>query len=153
MMIENNIKKITIISNNVCYGHIPENNEIIKQRLTILNGGRIYLYRYIFHDILVKEEIFSISRQKSEKIIHQLVNYFNTAKTSVIKLDGGLWNIIMTAENGKQHKINGSICNDTKFWYHKFSKIVRKTLNRDYLFVLDGDALDYDINIGIIGSI
>ncbi len=142
MLISENIKKITIITNTLTCWHIPEADEIIKQRLTILNDGRIYLYQYIFHEILVKKELFSIDRQMAEKIIGRLVDYFNKIQEKVVVMDGGLWDIIMTTENGKQHKINGSICNDTKFWYHKFSKFVRKELNKDYLFLLDDDVID-----------
>ena len=40
------VKKITLISNNICYGPSPKADEEVEQRLTILKNGRVWFSGY-----------------------------------------------------------------------------------------------------------
>lgn len=42
------LKKIRIVSNNVCYGSMPESDEEVEQHLTINNEGRVWFFGYNF---------------------------------------------------------------------------------------------------------
>lgn len=78
---EGTLRKIQLISNNICYGPCPESEDEIEQHLTITADGRVWFSRYRFgnpgsYRELIEKLTFSISPEAVEKIMGAVTDYF-----------------------------------------------------------------------------
>ncbi|WP_092564133.1 hypothetical protein [Anaeromicropila populeti] len=70
------IRKVRIVSNNICYGPEPLPEDEVEQRLTISVSGRVWFTGYKYANGFSKFEIcrrqhFSIGRPKEENQLHK----------------------------------------------------------------------------------
>ena len=61
-----NIKKFTLVSNNICYGPEPKSGEEIKQRLTVNANGQVWFRGYQYCNgsyIVIRRDKLKIPKQ------------------------------------------------------------------------------------------
>lgn len=134
------IKKITIDSNALCYGPMPEPEDIIRQRITITTLGKVYISQYTFSGVRVDRKILTIDEYDAEDMVYDLVEYFERKETDFEVTDVGSWDLTITSINGKEYKFDGSLYYAQGDWLQEFSKNLRKYLKRWDLFVFDGNT-------------
>ncbi len=138
-MFINKIRKFTLVSNNLCYGPAPEEEEIIEQRLTITTAGKVYLRKYAFSGNVVESKIISIDKDDAYDIVNDLVDYFNDNPIIMFATDIGTWELAFFGEDKTKHVFNGSLGYDYHEWLGRFSCNLRKYLKEWDLFVFDGN--------------
>ena len=137
------LKKIQLISNNMCFGPAPEPDEEIEQHLTITNAGRVWLSHYCYNPpdytrTLTSKEMFTISKDAVNNIMEAVTKYFSSDYEALDATDIGSWELMLTNTDGIKLKVFGSLCGNSLFPDIGLSDIIRKNLGRDDLFLFDG---------------
>lgn len=142
-LFEGKLKKMQLVSNNVCYGPPPEPNDEVEQHLTITDNGRMWLTRRSFGgfgsdgDIIAKLTS-SIPVEITTEILDAISDYFSQETVADLATDVGTWELTLTNTEGKSYKVYGSLCFDADSPLSYLSDLIRKRLCMDNLFVFDG---------------
>lgn len=145
---EGTLRKIRLVSNNICYGPMPKPNDEVEQRLTITADGRVWLSRYRFTSGLIEKRSFSISAEAVKKIMDSVSDIFKNRDIDCFVTDSGSWKLALTNTKGKVFDFGGSLCNFLYLELDELSDLIRAELSRDDLFVFDGNP-DYVTRIEI----
>lgn len=132
------IRKITIESDNVCYGPMPEIDEITHQRLTISAKGRVDITTRTYVGTVVEKKHFYVDKFDSKELVQDLVDYFQERPLITYATDVGSWDLTIESESGKKYVFNGALIADEDDFFSEYSIKVRKYLKRRDLFVFDG---------------
>lgn len=148
---QGSVKKIQIISNNICYGHCPEPDEEVEQRLTINADGRVWFSGYNFgqdfHNYLCgRRKNFTIGKKAAAPILNAIGTYFSTAHDTTFVTDIGRWDVTITNTEGKPYQYTGSICCDFIAVDVDLSDLIRDILDLPDLFVFDGNSKPDSVN-------
>lgn len=138
------LKKIRIVSNNICYGPMPDPDDEVEQHLTINDEGRIWFSGYNFGHGGEKYEKarnrnFKIEKSDIDKLFGTIATYFGNGYDEIFATDIGDWVMELTNTDGKIYKIRGSLCADFDYDGIDLSDLVRETVGMDDLFVFDGN--------------
>ena len=138
------LKRIQLISNNMCYGPCPEPEDEIEQRLTITEDGHIWLSRYCYGKketslTLMGKEAFSIPSEDAEYIMEKVTEYFKSDFDIPFVTDVGSWELTLTNAEGMKYKVSGPLCQDLYVAEEGLSDIIRSRLGRNDLFVFDAN--------------
>jgi hypothetical protein len=90
------LKKMRVISNNICYGPMPEPNEEVEQHLTINNEGRVWFSGYNFgcggeRYEKARSKNFKIDKDATDKLFDAIAAYFGNEYMEVFATDIGDW--------------------------------------------------------------
>ena len=137
-------QKVRIISNNVCYGPMPEPDEEIEQHITINAEGRVWFSAYNFgsgfgeHE-KARSKIYKIEKVSAAKVLNAIAHYFSNEYIEVFATDIGEWVMEITNTEGQVYKYRGSLIADFEVDGIDLSDMVRDTLGMDDLYVFDGN--------------
>ena len=139
------LKKMRIVSNNICYGPMPEPNEEVEQHLTINNEGRVWFSGYNFgcgreRYEKARNKNFKIDKVTADKMFDVIAAYFGNEYTEVFATDIGNWVMELTNTEGNTYKFRGSLCADFDYEDTDLSDLVRDTVGMDDLYVFDGNC-------------
>lgn len=134
------LKRARIISNNICDWPEPHLGDEIEQRISITEGKGIWLTRYRYGGPddrlqLMRREKIRTEDAVVEDILDAIAISFED-HVNDFELDVGSWTIELTDENGKVTKLNGSLIPNA---FDGLSDYIRERLNRDDLFLFDGN--------------
>lgn len=137
------LKKMRLISNNVCYGPCPEENEEVEQHLTISSDGRVWFSRYNFgrcgkYEMREKAQI-NIGSEEAAKILAYIKDYFTNKAIEVYATDVGTWELTLTDVNGAQTIEKGSLISDPFCDENLLCNILREHLPFNDMFLFDGN--------------
>ena len=143
-MFKGTIKKMKIVSNNICYGPMPEVDDEVEQHLTINNAGRVYFSAYNFgagfhNHIKNRERKFSIGKEKANELLDIVSAYFKKPFAIPYTTDVGDWELELTNNEGKVFKYKGSLSGTFFMEGVDISENIRQSLEMDDLFVFDGN--------------
>ena len=138
------LKKMRIVSNNICYGPMPEPDEEVEQHLTINNEGRIWFSGYNFgcggeRYEKARSKNFKIDKSAADKLFGAIAAYFSNEYTEIFATDIGDWVMELTNTEGVTYKFRGSLCADFDYEGTDLSDLVRDTVGMDDLYVFDGN--------------
>lgn len=136
--------KINIVSSDTGFGLAPGPEEEIEQRLTITANGRVWFSGYHFHMgyekyLCGRRKNFSIGKEAAAGILNSVGTYFSQEHEIEFATDIGIWNMIITNDEGKPYKYTGSSCCDFEVDGIDLSDLIRDTLGMPDLFVFDGN--------------
>jgi hypothetical protein len=137
---EGTLKRIRIISNNICFGPAPFPNDEVEQRISITSGGGIWLIRYRYGGaggrprLLGKEKI-PATEETIQRILDAAARSFKQYK-QVFATDVGSWDVELTNTEEKITKVSGPLIQES---FPRLSEFIRKQLRRDDLFLFDGN--------------
>ena len=134
-----NVKKIHLSSNAACYGLSPEPDEEIRQSLTFNSKGMVWLSGYNVDGVNLRSLFFRIDKEKSRTLISAYEEYFDDYEP-VFCTDTGMFDIELTAEDGKTHTFSGSL-SATGNNSAGLSDLTRDILNRKSVYAIDGNAV------------
>lgn len=108
-----------IVSNNICYGPMPEPNEEVEQHLSINNEGRVWFSGYNFglggeRYEKARSKNFKIEKVATDKLFVAIAAYFGNEYTEIFATDIGDWVMELTNTEGITYKFRGSLCADTR---------------------------------------
>lgn len=136
------MKKVQIISNNMCYGPAPRPNTEIEQHLTINDKGQVWFSRYRYGNgeeryPLINKEHLRITEVDAEEIL-RLADEVSKIEDDLFATDVGYWELTVTdSDNGVAKKAGSLIRTDLEA-IQTFCDKIRKALDRRGLFLLDG---------------
>jgi len=137
-------QKIRIISNNWCYGPMPEPEDEIEQHLTINSNGRVWFSVYAFGEIgkkhpRVRSTNYRIDPQKAKKVLDAIADYFSEPYEEIFATDIGDWKLLIANTDGQEFQYKGSLCADLVVEDTDLSELIRDTLGMDDLYAFDGN--------------
>ena len=144
-LFQGTLKKIQLISDNLCYGPCPEPTDEIEQHLTMLDDGRVWLTRYCYGTgeyKLLSKETYKVSSSAMKTILDAITDYFSKDHDVDRVTDCGSWDLILTNEYKQKLKASGSVFNDSLLGSKGLSEIIRTNLDHNDLFVFDGNIDD-----------
>ncbi len=139
------LKKMRIVSNNICYGPMPEPDEEVEQHLTINNEGRVWFSGYNFgcdgeRYEKARSKNFKIDKSAADKLFEAIETYFGNEYTEIFATDIGDWVMELTNTDGVAYRFRGSLCADFDYEGTDLSDLVRDTVGMDDLYVFDGNC-------------
>ena len=138
------LKKIRIISNNLCYGPCPEPDDEIEQHLTINAKGRVWFSSYAYGDGYnaykkTKSRNFTLKEVVTSKIFRAISTYFSNGYDEAFSTDIGDWIMELTNSEGTIYRFRGALCSNFEFEKVDLSDLIRESLGMDNLYVFDGN--------------
>lgn len=135
-------KKMKLVSNDICYGPMPEPDTEVEQHLTINAKGQVWLSRFRFGEgngkwPLINKEYFRIPESDAEEILRLSEAIINNPD-GLLAMDVGTWILIATDENGKKIEKTGSLIFQDNEITNSFCKTIRSAIGKQDLFLLDG---------------
>lgn len=145
------LKKVRIVSNNICYGPMPEPDVEVEQCLTINDEGRIWFSGYNFGNtgeqyIKARTKNFKIEKTSADKLLNALATCFSNEYDEIFATDIGNWIMELTNTEGNTYKFRGSLCANFDFEGIDLSDLVRDIVGMDDLYVFDGNSKPDVIN-------
>lgn len=139
------LKKMRIVSNNICYGPMPESKDEVEQHLTINDKGHVWFSGYNFGNGSERYEKartknFKIDKLAADRLLNALDTYFGTEYAEVFATDIGDWVMELTNTEGTIYKFRGSLCADFDYEGTDLSDLVRDTVGMNDLYVFDGNC-------------
>ena len=136
-----NIKKITIISNNLCYGPEPLPDEEIEQRLTINDKGRVWFSGYNYG-----RDVYSVGRRKQltiseydvDRLFHLIGLWVEERQIIIDATDIGDWKLTITETDGTTTQYSGALCGGMIVRFVNLTREFRRKIPIENLFVFDG---------------
>ena len=145
------LKKIRIVSNNICYGPMPDPDDEVEQHLTINDEGRVWFSGYNFGHSgeryeKARSKIFKIEKVATDRLLCAIAAYFGNEYDEIFATDIGNWEMELTNTEGTVYKFRGSLCADFDYEGIDLSDLVRDTVGMDDLYVFDGNCKPDVIN-------
>lgn len=137
------MKKLQIISNNMCYGPAPRSNTEIEQHLTINENGQVWFSRYRYGNgeeryPLISKECLRIAKEDAEVVL-KLADEVTKIEDDLFVTDVGYWELTITDDGNRIAKKTGSLIRQDSEIIQKLCDRIRSALNRTGLFLLDGE--------------
>lgn len=144
ILFKGKLRKIHIVSNNICYGPEPKPNDEIEQHLTINAEGRVWFSAYIYgggfrNHKKSRTKSFKIEKTMAKKVLDAFEKYFTGEYEEEFATDIGSWNMELTNTIGKSYSYQGSLCNHFEVDGVDLSDLIREALDMDDLYVFDGN--------------
>lgn len=151
LLFQGTLKKVRIVSNNICYGPVPEPDNEVEQHLTINDEGRVWFSGYNFGNvgeryIKSRSKNFKIEKADADKLLSAIAAYFSNEYTEIFADDVGNWVLDLTNTEGTTYKFHGSLFADFCYEGIQLSDLVRDTVGMDDLYVFDGNCKPDVIN-------
>lgn len=114
-LIEEEIRSIRIISNNICYGPELDSNKEVEQYLTIASSGRVWFsarnyQQYCENKGYCRKKQISIGKWKADFLL-RLISNISDEREYVT--DVGSYDIEIRYGNGRKREISGSLIGTT----------------------------------------
>lgn len=111
------LKKIRIVSNNICYGPMPDSDDEVEQHLTINDEGRVWFSGYNFGHggeryEKARSKNFKIEKVATDRLLCAIAAYFGNEYDEIFATDIGNWEMELTNTEGTVYKFRGSLCAD-----------------------------------------
>jgi len=140
-----------IVSNNICYGPMPEPNDEVEQHITINDEGRVWFSGYNYgcggeKYEKARSKNFKIDSATTNKLLNAISSYFGNEYIEIFSTDIGDWTMELTNTDGVTYKFRGSLCADFDYEGTDFSDPVRETVGMDDLYIFDGNCKPDVIN-------
>lgn len=130
-----------LVSNNICYGPMPEPGDIVEQHLSIRVDGHVWLsfYQYATVRKFIKSESkqINIEQSQAEYILGLVQDYFSSRETERFVTDVGVWDMELRSSMGEKWNRRGSLVSDNGD-LERISDVIRQSLDLPNLFCFDG---------------
>jgi hypothetical protein len=143
------IRKIRIISNNICYGPEPSSTDEVEQHLTISATGRVWFTGYNYDGGFGKYKIgrkqqFSIEKKIVDEILNLFSQYCEREHLLCYATDIGIWEMEITDTEDKKYIFKGSLCGAVSVGDTDLTDYIREQIPIDDLFIFDNISVDKD---------
>lgn len=144
-LFQGTLKKMRIVSNNICYGPMPKSDEEVEQHITINQEGQVWFTGYNFGHSderykKARSKNFKIDKAATDKLLGAITAYFGNAYTEIFATDIGNWIMELTNTDGVTYKFRGALCSNFDYKGTDLSDLVRDTVGMDDLYVFDGNC-------------
>ena len=148
-MIQLQIQKVKIISDNICYGPQPLPEDEVEQHLIISATGRVWFTAYKYangfgqYEICRKQQL-TIGEHVTKEILELFLRYINSDQLICFATDVGSWEMTITDTESKTYNFKGSLIGGVTVGNIDLTDYLRKQIPIDNLLVFDNIFLDSD---------
>ena len=141
------MKKMILLSNNVCYGPTPEIGSEIEQRLTVNSKGQVWFSGHNYNGDFIKFPLGRkvqkhIQSETAKKLLCDVLSYFKNIGP-FYATDGGCYELTLFFDDGKSEKITASLlCKNREM--KDLCDSIRKEIGINDLLLFDGNQSDGD---------
>jgi len=140
--------RLTLVSNMLSFGPMPEPGEEIEQRVTLRDDGRAYVTRCLQPRKRGQEHPVTLRPRCSEEEARAILDATLAAverEVIVCVTDVPVWELSLELENGSTIEARGSVLPDDGE-LDRVSEALRGALGAPWLFAFDGgpDYYDYE---------
>lgn len=139
LLFQGKLKKVKIVSNNICYGPCPNPGDEVEQHLTISSDGEALLTRYSYNEEIIEETRLHMDPENTKKILGNFEKSFSVAHEDCFVTDIGSWDVVLTNEEGREFSYSGSLMEQEESAVYGFSDMLREVTGRDDLLAFDGN--------------
>lgn len=137
-------QKFRLVSNNICYGPMPEPDDEVEQRLTLNADGWVWFSAYRFggdddRSLLSRSNSFRIDKATAKRILSALATNFSGEYLTFDATDIGTWKLEFTNTDGVTYEYCGSLCAEIIVDGIDLSDMIRDTFGMNDLYVFDGN--------------
>ncbi len=136
-----NIRKISLISNSLCFGFEPLLDEEIEQRLTINDKGQIWFSGYDYEEGVYsakRRKRLTISEYDVDILFHLISLWAEENQIIVDATDIGDWKLAITYSDGTITQYSGALCGGVSVGDINLTREFRRKIPIENLFVFDG---------------
>lgn len=141
------LQRVTIKSNSVGYGPLPEDNEEVEQRLTISRSGRVWFNSYSYSGMRLRRKQVWIGELQARRILDLIGTFFGACEEITLATDIGMWEMKLWDINGATCKFVGSLCCHFQVEGKDLSTTIREALGMDELLLFDEGLDEGEITI------
>lgn len=139
-LFQGTLKKIRLISNNICYGPCPEPEDEVEQDFVITSSGEVHLTRHSFNEKIIEDVRLSLTAKQTKWIFDRFTERFSEEFDIRLVTDIGSWDLFLTNEEGREFDYHGSLREPDRFEVTSgLSETLREMTGRDDLFAFDGN--------------
>jgi hypothetical protein len=137
------LKKMRLISNNLCYGPVPKPEDEIEQHLTLFSDGRVFFTGYKFGEFGIRKyqrkrtKNFKIDPTRAAYLLGNVGLYFSEYRELMFVTDIGTWTAELTNTEDEIFKDSGSLYMDLVVECIGLSALLRKYLEMPDLIGFD----------------
>ena len=136
------LKKITLVSNNICYGPEHEIGSEVEQRLTVNAKGGVWFSAYTYnrdfgHFPVGRKIQKKIPSETAEKLLGDILHYFEDNEVYFITDVGG-YDLTLFFDDETTEAISGPLLCENKE-LQKICDFARDTIGIDGMFMFDGN--------------
>ncbi len=140
------LRKMIIVAQIAQYDDLIDLDKPYTQSLTINSRGKVSVVTRNFQEQIIQRESFKIKNDLVWRLFNLIDNNFGPSKIFPRSNDLGFWRLEMLTDNRLVSEYNGPLIDiDDLGW---ISENFREILDRDYLFVFDGDFIEFSGNSG-----
>lgn len=136
-------EKIRLVSNNFCYGPMPDPEDEIEQHITIIRDGRVWFTGYSVKDgqklQKLRSRIFRIVPSSAERVLRCIASYFEKSHDLIGAKDAGTWNLRIINDGGDTFDFSDSLQTHICVDGTDCSALLRKALGMWELLAFDGE--------------
>ena len=134
--VERTVQRICLISDNLCYGPCPAEDDEITQRLTIRRDGRIFLTVCNYRDAELYRQWLRCSPVRAGNLLDKIAGYFSKEKDFLISCtDVGTWTLQVFYSDGSKEEYSCSLHGG----YNALTGDVRRLVGIPSLFGFSGE--------------
>lgn len=141
------LQKVTIKSNSVGYGPLPEDNEEVEQRLTISRSGRVWLNFYTYSGTRLRNKQIWLGESQACHLLAMIGTFFGACEEITLATDIGMWEMKLWDTDGATSKFVGSLCCHFQVEGKDLSTTIREALGMDELLLFDEGLDEGEITI------
>lgn len=136
------IKKVKIVTNNICYGPEPLPDDEVEQHLTISANGTVSFTGYKYGDgrgpyEVFREKQFSIEKALVKEIMNLFSQYLNSDQEPLFATDIGTWEMTITDKEDNNYNFFGALFGRVTVGDIDLTHYLREHLPIDDLLIFD----------------
>jgi hypothetical protein len=137
------LKKMRLVSNNLCFGPAPDPEDEIEQHLTLFSDGRVFFTGYKFGEFKAgkyqrkRTKNFKITPTRATYLLGNVGLYFSEYQELIFATDIGTWTVELTNTDDEIFEYSGALCMDLVVECIGLSDLLRKYLEMPDLIGFD----------------
>lgn len=139
LLFQGKLKKINIVSNNICYGPCPMPEDEVEQHLTIFSDGTVLLTRHSYNEEIIEEASLCMDEENTKWVMESFEKSFAEGHDDCFVTDIGSWGVVLTNAEGRELSYSGALMEQEGSVVYRFSDMLREAIGRDDLFAFDGN--------------
>lgn len=136
------IRRLRLVSNNICFGPTPMPHTEVEQRLTVSEAGRVWFNAYnygygVFDYTPGRKQQLSIDKDVAARLLLLAADYSKQCPNNTIITDIGSWTMTLYESDGSKQTLQGGLCGGVAAGGADLTDAMREAIPIDGLWAFD----------------